>query len=332
VELEIPLRITENLYEDVSWRISGNEIRLALGSEIVVTGTSVAREYRPAYHSDGRWKNEYGMTMRLGPLYKEVDEYPLAHAQTAQDIADFELPDLSLPGRFDDARELVRAYHDDFVVIGGMGVSVVSLVQQLVGMEKLMMDMALRVEYLPSLITKVVDFQIDQGTRLLECGVDGLFIGDDFGSQTSLLFSREMFLEYWASEYKRLCEAFRSRKPEVVLVLHSDGAITELLDDMRSIGFDVLNPLQPGVPRQSPDEMKANWGAKFAFWGGIDEQYMIPHASVQDLDEKIARTMRVLGEGGGFVVAPAHILQPDVSPERVRECIQACQRHSKIPD
>ena len=34
-ELGIPLSITKNIYEDVTWRISGNEIRLALGADVV---------------------------------------------------------------------------------------------------------------------------------------------------------------------------------------------------------------------------------------------------------------------------------------------------------
>lgn len=53
-ELNIPLSVTTNMYEDVSWRISGNEIRLALGSEIVVTGTSVAADFAPEVFPDGR--------------------------------------------------------------------------------------------------------------------------------------------------------------------------------------------------------------------------------------------------------------------------------------
>jgi uroporphyrinogen decarboxylase len=326
-ELDIPLNITRNLYEDVSWRISGNEVRVALGSEIVVTGTSEAADYRPDYLPDGRWHNEYGMTMKPGELYTEVDEYPLAEVETASDIRSFSLPDLSRPGRFDDVDSLVARYHDEFVVIGGMGVTIMSLIQQLAGIEKLMMDMALGAEYLPPLIDMVTDFQIEQARRLIDHGVDGIFVGDDFGGQTSLLFSRQMFLDYWKSSYVRFCSAVKEKKPDATLVLHSDGAITPILDDIHEIGFEVLNPIQPGVPQQSAKQMRDNWSNKFAFWGGLDEQYLIPEAPLEELDATIAQIMKTLGSTGRYVAAPAHILQPDVSPERVHALIESCRRH-----
>lgn len=329
-ELGIPVRITRNLYEDVTWRISGNEVRVALGSEIVVTGTSEASDFRPEVMPDGRRHNEYGMTMKVGPLYTEVDEHPLAAVEAGSDLGSYSLPDLGRPGRFDDVDLLVSEYHDDFVVIGGMGVTIMSLIQQLVGIEKLMMDMALEAEYLPALIDMVTDFQIDQATRLIDHGVDGVFVGDDFGGQTSLLFSRQMFLDYWKPCYHRFCRAVKEKKPDAILVLHSDGAITPILDDIHEIGFEVLNPIQPGVPHQSAVEMRDAWSDKFAFWGGLDEQYLIPRAPLAELDATIADVMGVLGATGRFVAAPAHILQADVSPERVRVLIDACRRHSAI--
>ena len=329
-ELNIPLRVTPNMYEDVSWRISGNEIRLALGSEIVVTGTAVAADFEPEYLPDGRWRNEYGMLMRQGTLYKEVDRHPLEHVETVDDLANFSLPDMSLPGRLDDANRLVGTYHDNYFIVGGMGVTLMSLVQQLVGMEKLFTDMALGSEYLPELTERVVDYQIDQGRRLIDCGVDALFIGDDFGSQTSLLFSRQMFLDYWKRHYARMCREFKTVKPDVILVLHSDGAITPLLEDVHEIGFDVLNPIQPGVPGQSAQKMKQDWGHIFSFWGGLDEQYLIPKAPEEELDATIAATMKILGRDGGYVAAPAHIIQPDVAPERVVAFVECCRRNAHV--
>ena len=67
-KLGIPVRYTRNLYEDVSTRISGNEIRLALGSDVVVTGAAEADGFQQQTAADGTWLNEYGMRMRQGPV------------------------------------------------------------------------------------------------------------------------------------------------------------------------------------------------------------------------------------------------------------------------
>ena len=154
-ELGIPLSITKNIYEDVTWRISGNEIRLALGADVVITGASEAPDFHPPVAEDGTWLNEYGMRMRQGNIYVEVKEYPLKDVLTVDDLKKALIfPDLSKPGRFDHAAALVKKYKNDYFVIGDMEVTIFTLVQQMLGMEKLMIDMALGEEYLPVLIEK----------------------------------------------------------------------------------------------------------------------------------------------------------------------------------
>ena len=197
-ELDMPVSITKNIYEDVTWRISANDIRLALGADVVVTGAAEAASFNPEVAEDGTWLNEYGMRMRQGAIYVEVMEYPLKDVKTVEDLkSTIVLPDLSLPGRFDDASALVSKYKDQYFVIGDIEVTIFTLVQQMLGMEKLMIDMAMGEAYMPELINLVTDFHIEHGLKLMDRGVDALWVGDDFGSQTGLLFSKEMFREIW---------------------------------------------------------------------------------------------------------------------------------------
>ena len=146
-ELGILVTYTENPYEDVAYRISANELRLALGSEVVVTGVSVSDEYKISKDADGCWKKEYGMKMRQGDIYVEVIEYPLANAETKADIEAFQFPDPEAPGRFRDTETLIAKYKNDYLIFGDIEVTVFSLAHQLVGMEKLLVDMMMETEY-----------------------------------------------------------------------------------------------------------------------------------------------------------------------------------------
>lgn len=324
-KLQIPVSITKNIFEDVTWRISGNEIRTALGSDVVITGASEASSFNPEIAEDGTWYNEYHMKMHQGDIYVEIDEYPLAQATTLEEIEAYEFPDLSLPGRFDDARAIVEKFQDDYFIIGDIEVTILTLVQQLVGMEKLMIDMALGEEYLPRLIERCADFHIEHGLKLIETGVDAIWVGDDFGGQNALLFSVDYFRSVWKPHYKRMCDAFRAAKEDITLILHCDGAVSELLDDFHEVGFQVFNPVQPGVPHHGPKEIKDGWGDKLAFWGAIDQQYLIPNGTDEELKEDIKQKIEILGKDGGYMIAPAHILQPDVTPERVETFISLCK-------
>ena len=64
----------------------------------------------------------------------------------------------------------------------------------------------------------------------------------------------------------------------------------------------------------------------FAFWGAIDQQFLLPRGSDAELEADIREKIAILGKGGGYMISPAHILQSDVSPERVETFIALCKK------
>jgi uroporphyrinogen decarboxylase len=271
-ELGIPVHYTENPYEDVTYRISTNEVRLAMGSDVVITGASVSDDYRIVKDLDGTWLNEYRMRMRQGDIYVEVVDYPLAHAETKADIDAYHFPDPDATGRVTDTEAQVKKYKNDYLIFGDIEVTVFSLAHQLVGMEKLLVDMMMESEYVVPLFKACADYQTRIGLRLIERGVDAIWFGDDFGTQTNLIIPPETFCEQLKPIYKQMIDRFREAKPDIIPILHCDGAVADLLNDIHEIGFEVFNPVQPGVPGHLPQDMKDNFGDIFAFWGAIDRQ------------------------------------------------------------
>jgi uroporphyrinogen decarboxylase len=124
-----------------------------------------------------------------------------------------------------------------------------------------------------------------------------------------------------------MIRVFREANPRIVPILHCDGAVKELLKDIHDVGFDVFNPVQPGVPGHGPKELKESFGERFAFWGAIDQQDLMPNGTAEMLEADIKEKIRVLGAGGGYMIAPAHIIQPDVSPERIELFLELCRKH-----
>jgi uroporphyrinogen decarboxylase len=75
--------------------------------------------------------------------------------------------------------------------------------------------------------------------------------------------------------------------------------------------------------------MKERFGDKFAFWGAIDQQELLPNGTNEELERDILEKITILGKGGGYMIAPAHIMQNDVAPDRVLLFIELCQKHGK---
>ncbi len=328
-KLGLPVNYTNNLFEDVTYRISGNEIRIALGSDVIVTGSGTSDDFEVKKNSDGTWFNEYGMRMKQGAIYVEPVENPIAYAKTAADIETYSFPDPNAPGRYTDAEGLVKKYKDDYLIFGDIEVTIFSLAQHLVGMEKLMIDMAMGAEYIKHIFRACTDFQIELGLKLIELGVDAIWAGDDFGSQTDLLISPQMFRNLLKENYIRMNNAFKSANPDIILILHCDGAVSKLLDDIRETGYEVFNPVQPGVPGHLPKDLKDGFGDKFIFWGAIDQQHLLPNGTDDELESDIKEKIRILGKNRGYMISPAHIIQNDVSPERVKKFIELCKKHGK---
>lgn len=329
-ELGLESKYTKNIFEDVTYRISGNEIRLALGSDVVIVGASEKADFCPEIFEDGSWYNEYNMHMKQGSIYVELLENPLAHAETIPDIDAYEWPDASLQSRYTDAEYYIKKYKEDYVVIGDIEVTILSLAQSLVGMEKLLLDMALQEEYVEHLFKKCAQFQTKVGIELIQRGVDAIWIGDDFGSQNSLLFSPAMFREMLKPYYIEMIQEFKKVNPDIICILHCDGAVKALLNDIYDIGFTVFNPVQPGVPGHTPQEIKDEFGDKFAFWGAIDQQYLLPLGSDAQVEADIKEKCEILGKNGGYMISPAHILQADVSADRVKYFITMCEKYRTV--
>lgn len=323
----IPIHYTTSYFEDVTYRISANELRTAMGSDCVVVGASLPRGYSHPTTADGCIVNEFGMTMRQGPLYMEVIDTPLRHVSSVAQVEALPMPDPLAAGRFDDAEKYIRQYKDEYFIIGDLELTMFEMSWHLVGLEKFLVDMALGEDYVEVLLDRVAAFSTALGKRLVELGVDGIWFGDDFGAQNGMMISPKMWRKIFKPRYRELFQEFKAANPNLLLMYHTDGAVAPILEDLIEIGLDVFNPVQPNVPGHDPQELKTKFGDRMAFWGAIDQQNLLPNGTAAEIEVDVAEKIRVLGAGGGYMCAPAHIIQADVSLENVEAFIAAVKKH-----
>ena len=323
----VPVHYTTSYYEDVTYRISANDLRIAMGSDCVVVGASLPRGYSHPVDENGYIINEFGMVMRQGPIYMEVIKYPMAHVKTAKDVEEFKFPDPLAEGRYDDAEKYIKKYKDEYFIIGDMELTMYDMMQQLVGTEKLLMDMAMGSEYVEPLMDKTRTFALAVGKKLVSMGVDGVWTGDDFGAQNGMIISPKMWRNYFKERYRQVYAELKAVNPDVIIMQHCDGAVAPILGDWIDVGMEVFNPVQPNVPGHEPQELKSKFGDRMSFWGAIDQQGLLPHGSADEIHADVEQKIRILGEGGGYICAPAHIIQSDTSIENVEIFIDAVKKH-----
>ena len=94
---------------------------------------------------------------------------------------------------------------------------------------------------------------------------------------------------------------------ELLLQLHVD------IVDIRG----VVDPIQVRAADMDPARIKGEYGSRICLHGSIDTQYVLPRGSPQEVAENVKQMIDILGYGGGFILAPCHVLQTDVPSENV---------------
>jgi len=321
--LGIPADYAPSYYEDLTYRISANAVRTAMGSDCVIVGGTVRDGFIPRPIDGEITENEFGLHMRPTPLYMEVVRCPLATAESLEDIERYPFPDAYAPGRFVKARRDIAQYRNDYFIIGDCELSIFELAWHLTGMQEYMIAMAMDEAWVHALNDKAEAWTLGLATQLVEAGVDAIWFGEDLGTQTPMLISPDM----WRAEFKprdaRMIATLRKLRPDVLFIIHSDGAVAPLVDDFIEIGFSIYNPVQPNVPGSDPEELQQKYGQRIAFFGGIDQQVLLPSGDEQALRDEIRRRYQVMGRNGNYLMAPAHIIQADTTPQMVMTMIAA---------
>ncbi len=146
--------------------------------------------------------------------------------------------------------------------------------------------------------------------------IDCTTSGDDFGMQTGPFMSKATFDEMVAPYLKRRI-AHTRRHTDAFYQHHTCGSVHPLIPSLIECGVDILNPIQPGTRQMEPERLKADYGARIAFWGGIDTQDLLPNGSVEQVKAEVCRILSIMGTDGGFILSPAHCIQPDVPARNI---------------
>jgi uroporphyrinogen decarboxylase len=313
---------TLSYYEDLTYRISANKLRTLMGSDCVVVGGQVAGDFTPVVVRDTVTTNEFGMHMMPTGLYVEVVKCPLENATSVQDVEAYAFPDPYAPGRMEKARRDIERFGNDYFVIGDCELSLFELAWHLTGLEKYLIDMTCEEAYIEALNDKVEYFTTGLAEQLVRAGVDAIWLGEDLGSQVSTLISPDIWRERFRFRHERVIKKLKAINPGLIIIMHSDGAVAPLLDDFIEMGIEVYNPVQPDVPGSDPKELKQKYGDRICFFGGIDQQRMLPEGNRTTIENEMRLRAEILGKEGGYLMAPAHIIQADVSPETIEEMLK----------
>lgn len=249
-------------------------------------------------------------------VYRERVSHPLAQYQTVEEIGgNYTWPS---PDWWDYSTITDQIAGKEEYPIRGGGSEPFLTYKELRGYEQAYMDLVLNPEIVHYCLDKLFGLCYENTRRIYE-QIPGqvmiTYVAEDLGSQQGLLLSRDQIREFLLPRMKRMMDL--AHQAGAYVFHHSDGAIREIIPDMIAAGIDVLNPIQWRCKGMEREGLKRNFGDKIIFHGAMDNRYTLAFGSVEEVRQEVLDNLRILGAGGGYILAPCHNIQPVSPPENI---------------
>lgn len=269
--------------------------------------------------------DEWGVAHVPGSMYHFVRRIPsMSNFSRMEEIEAYPFPDLAAEYRYEGlADEVAILKERGLAVMAELDFTVFDRAWQLRGMEKFLADLLLNPDLVRALCDKIVDICSGMVMNFVRAGVDVMAFGEDVGGQRAMLISPATWREWFKPRLAHLIETAKAINPEVFIFYHSDGYIEPIIPELIEIGVEVLNPVQPEC--MDPAKLKAQYGDRLAFWGTVGTQTTMPFGMPEDVRREVKSRIETVGQGGGLVIAPTHVLEPEVPWENVVAFVQAVE-------
>jgi len=273
--------------------------------------------------SENRWLNEWGYVSQ-----DTQEEHGIEVESPIKTMADFERytpPDPHLPERFTAVESALQTYKGNKAVIVHLN-DVFSLPRYLMGMQELLMAIALEPELVKCLVEMSVKVNLELAKEVVARGAKIVYTGDDYAYNKGPLMSPKHFREFF---YPGLCRVMQGFKELGLSVIkHTDGNLWPIMDMIIDSGIDCLDPIDPQAGMDLA-EVKAKYGTRVALKGNVDCAQLMSFGTPEEVIESTKETLHIGMPGGGFILSSSNSIHSAVKPENYAAMLQVWKDHGR---
>ena len=250
--------------------------------------------------------------------YNEIAFHPLGDATTVQDIEAYSWPSVDWFDFSHLKEEIARINAEDRYAILLFGGGAFETPWYMRGLPRFLMDLVECPEIAEAICRHVVDFYKGRTLRAIEEAdgqIDIILSGGDIGTQRGMMLDPDLWRQHIKPYSEELIRTFKDLG--LTTYYHSCGSIVPVIEDFIEMGLDILDPIQPAAAGMDAEALKRQFGQRLAFHGGIDEQRLLPRGSAAEVRQEVRRLLDLFADDGGYIVCPAHAIQPDTPAENI---------------
>lgn len=293
-----------------------NDKNFAAGIGGHITSCYYDGDNKPVPGKEGYFRDDFGVVWNRNGADKDVgvvEEWLIPEPS----MAGYRFPEVPTKQIHERCKHTLENAGDLFTC-AAIGFSLFERAWTLTGMENLLEYMITEPEFVTELLDAITNYNMQILDIYLEYDFDCIHFGDDWGQQRGLI----MGPNHWRKFIKPQLAKIYARVKEKGLFIsqHSCGDIQEVYPDLIEVGLNMHQTFQPEI--FDIHKIKAMYGDKLSFWGGISTQRLLPFATPEELVKTAKEIMQVVGKGGGFIAAPTHSIPGDVPAENIHALIE----------
>lgn len=237
-------------------------------------------------------------------------------------VESFPWPDPSDHIDREEARRRARNIPSDYARMGIMWSAHFQDACSAFGMENALITMLSAPEMFRAVIDRITQFYLRANELFYEATrgeLDAVLIGNDFGSQCGLMVSPEELRTFVFPGTRQLVEQAKSYG--LTVVHHFCGAVHPIIGDLFDLGVDVVHPIQALATDMQPEKLKADFGDRGAFFGGVDAQQLLVNGTPDEVRKAVHHLMDLFPTG--LIISPSHeAILPDIPPANIEAIFQ----------
>ncbi len=238
------------------------------------------------------------------PNMGQVKGHPL---DDLSKIKDFPWPDGNDPKRYEDMpRQLAEIEADpnrkDKFVATGIFMILWERMHSLHGFENCMIDLVDDTPEINELADRILQYDIEVVRNTYRvCGdkVQAINFSEDWGTETNLMISPNLFRSFFIPRYKKLFDVIH--ECGYYVWMHSCGRINKALPGLIEVGCDVINMQQPKA--YGIEEIGRDFAGKICFETLCDIQKTLPPGDHDEIAKEAKQLLYNWGTpDGGFIL------------------------------
>lgn len=290
-----------------------------------------APDYRSYYedlpenaHIDG-----YGVARVPGTFHHFTHTVsPLVRFTEARVAEAYPMPERKDPKLWETFPDKVRRIHEAGRAASFFAGHIFETGWQIRGMEQMLEEFVTGGDVSRILLQRIAEDNAVAAGYATQAGIDILCCGDDVGTQHGMMMSPACWRKWLKPLLARVIATARAINPSIPVWYHSDGNVESILPDLIEVGVTILNPVQPEC--MDPLDIRKKYGMSLAFWGCVGTQSTMPWGKPSEVRQKVKDLIQGLdGQAGGLVIAPTHVLEPEVPWENVLAMVDAVKEFGK---